>query len=66
MDVLLMQLKVVIRYCMKLNTAKCERYVLFIFREVLGRVKSIVIANQWLINKYFYVVLHKNDSSEVT
>jgi len=42
---------------MKLHTAKCERYmyVLIMLRVLLAIVKSIVYANQWSINNYFYV-----------
>jgi len=30
--------------CMKLNTAKCEMYALRVFRVLLARVKSIILA----------------------
>jgi len=35
---------------MEFNTAKCERYVPIKVLVLLGRVKSIVLANYWLIN----------------
>ena len=33
--------------------AKYERYVPIKFCVLLARVKSIVLANKWLINNYF-------------
>jgi len=50
---------------MKLNTAKCETYVLIIFRVLLDSVKSIVIANQLLNNNLSYVKLLKKGTFEV-
>jgi len=35
---------------MEFNTAKCERYVAMKFCVLHARVKSIVLANLWLIN----------------
>ena len=37
-----------------------------IFRVLLDRVKTIVIANQWSINSQVYVLLLKNGTFEVT
>jgi len=34
---------------MTVNWYKCEGYVLIIFRVLLARIKSIVIAYQWFI-----------------
>jgi len=44
---------------------KCERYVLIIL-VLHDRVKAFVIANQWLINNRFYVLLLKHGTFEVT
>jgi len=41
---------------MEFYMAKCERYVPIKFWILLARVKSIVLANLWLINNYFYVL----------
>lgn len=37
---------------MQLNTAKCNIYDLILFRVLLDRLKSIVIAIQWLIKLF--------------
>ena len=52
---------------MKLNTAKNERYILSrpIFRVLMARVKSSVLANQSLINYYFYVLSLNNGTFKV-
>ena len=46
--------------------SKCERYALIRFWVLLAHVKSIVLANSWLINNKFYVLLIKNITFEVT
>jgi len=51
---------------MEFSTAKCERYVAIKVWVLRARVKSIVFANEWLINNIFYVLLLKNGTFEVT
>jgi len=51
---------------MGFNMAKCERYVPFRLIVPLAHVKSIVLANLWLINNYVYVLLVNNGTFEVT
>jgi len=45
---------------------KCERYIPIKFRVLLPHVKSIVLANYWLINNEFYVLLLYTGIFEVT
>jgi len=45
---------------------KCERYASIRCLFLLARMKSIVLANKWLINNKFYVLLIQIGTFEVT
>ena len=55
-DVSIIKLYDYLRWCMKFNMAKCERYVPIKFWVAHARVKSIVLANKWLIYNYFMLL----------